>query len=304
MFKYDKNFTYVCAILAILIGAFTYIYNYQYMVRGKPANVNKMLYMNNYELESEELKKEGFVSLTIDSSLGSFATEKHKWNGITTGEDTYYIAFLEDNSVIAVKLHKQSDIDLIEKITGETFASKDYVADSTLTIEGAVTSLPYEVDNYYNDALTQLGINGQQNNKIMMRHVCIDASVNRKSMWLFVSLMIGCGFFTIFGQFIISLVKDGIKNAKQRKVEIQQNMILEQREKDEKARRSVYTEETDYDSALGKGTVMDPDKKGDELPEYEEFNMPEEEEPRFGTPDRFERTADGKVAITGRNLIK
>ena len=279
-------------VLAIIIALLTFALNYKYMIHGQPENLNKLLYENKYELDSKDILNKDVISLTVNSSLGAFATESHRVYGIPMGTDTLYVVLLDDNSVMAVQLKKQSDIDKMEKIVSETYASKDYYASTSLTIDGKVGKLSDpDLEKYFNKALEDLGIKGNDKNEIKIRYITLDATRNRGYLWMVTILFLFGGLALLFGETFISMIENRANKKMLATAERANNESAERAPDDNFDFMDIGSfEKISNNSYLGEDTIMDP-------------NKPEEEE-RFGTPNRRERTEDNKISISGRNLIK
>lgn len=283
-------------IALIIISICTFIGNRDYMLHGKPDSINKMLYDNNYELSSDEIRKQTrYATLTVNSSLGSFAVEKHRVNGIPMGEDTFYIAFLEDNTVMGVRVGKQNEVDMLEKITSETYASKDYYSDNTITLEGKIVQLTNtELKKYYDDALISLGIKDNDKSQVKIRYIYIDASQNKGNLWFMTIAFFVIGVIALSGDTIFYVIRNRFKT-KEQGVDIPDN-----------SSSSIYMDTTSYAIPTPVPDVPDEYTSNNE---YYGANTAmdssdDDKEPRFGTPNRYERTEDNKISISGRNLIK
>lgn len=283
-------------IALIIISICTFIGNRDYMLHRKPDSINKMLYDNNYELSSDEIRKQTrYATLTVNSSLGSFAVEKHRVNGIPMGEDTFYIAFLEDNTVMGVRVGKQNEVDMLEKITSETYASKDYYSDNTITLEGKIVQLTNtELKKYYDDALISLGIKDNDKSQVKIRYIYIDASQNKGNLWFMTIAFFVIGVIALSGDTIFYVIRNRFKT-KEQGVDIPDN-----------SSSSIYMDTTSYAIPTPVPDVPDEYISNNE---YYGANTAmdssdDDKEPRFGTPNRYERTEDNKISISGRNLIK
>ena len=287
----NQAWTMFAGVFAIIFAILTFALNSKYMLHGQPENLNKLLYENKYDLDSKTVLSKDVISVTVNSSLGSFATESHRVYGIPMGQDTLYIVLLDDNSVMAVQLKKQSDIDKMEKIVSETYASSDYYAESSLTIEGKIGKLSDpDLEKYYNSALENLGIKDNEKSNIKIRYITLDATRNRGYLWLLTIFFFVGGVALLFGGAIISTIKDLINNKRNASIN-NKNDKMDNNHLNNYDYLEVDSFETKSNNEfLGADTIMDPEK-------------PKEEE-RFGTPERRERTEDNKISISGRNLLK
>ena len=321
---------FFAGILALLFGIMTFVFYHDYMMHGKPVNINKLLYEEKNNLDSNEITGE-FASITLNSSLGSFATEKHTFYFIPTGESTYYLTLLDDNSIMAVKVKDQKDVDTLEKMTSETYASSNFYSKETITLEGQINTITSgEIKQYYDQALVKLGVKDENgsipDNKIKMRYICLDATENRGTLWTITILSIVVGGGCIFGDVIVFSI---IRKKKKREMEIQERYEAELRRKREKERDDTFWEYS-HDSGIASETKDSPEKQagglkaGDDYDqEYLQFDeldlfmsdgefMGEnsaldpnrEEEPKFNQPERRERTEDNKISISGRDIVR
>lgn len=285
-----------CGIALIIISICTFIGNRDYMLHGKPDSINKMLYDNNYELSSDDIRKQTrYAKLTVNSCLGSFAVEKHRVNGIPMGEDTFYIAFLEDNTVMGVRVGKQNEVDMLEKITSETYASKDYYSDNTITLEGKIVQLTNtELKEYYDDALISLGIKDNDKSQVKIRYIYIDASQNKGNLWFMTIVFFVIGVISLSGDTIFYVIRNRFKT-KEQGVDIPDN-----------SSSSIYMDTTSYAIPTPVPDVPDEYTSNNEFygANTTMDSSDDDKEPRFGTPNRYERTEDNKISISGRNLIK
>ena len=281
-------------IFLIIFALCLFGLNHKYMMSGKAPSINKMLFDNDYNLDSETILKEDYCMLTVNSSLGAFAESSTKRAG--SSGDTFYIAFLDDNSVMAVMVSRKKDIEKLDLITSETYASQDFYSDHTITVEGKVKKIEDpDVRKYYDEALVDLGIKDVKDNQIKMRYMYLDATENKEYLWIVFIVCLGGGIFILFGGAISSTME-----ASRRRKEAAAARDNEAAPYNNDPHINMNDVKNGYDfntpeqmvsnnGYLGEGTVMDKEKTPP---------------PRFGDGERHERTEDGKVAITGRNLIK
>ena len=287
--------TLVAGLFCIGFGLFVIISNSRYMFGGKPADLNELI-KENPDISSSEIEDKDVVSLKIDYSFGNFAIEKNKSYGIPMGEKKFYIIYLEDDSVMAVAV-KGDDVRKMEAITNHTLSQNGYTGASTIRLEGAVYKIvDTDLKKYYDNALTNLGIKGVEGNQIKMRYIYIDASTNRKSMWLVSGLSLLAGIFLLFGEVIFYSIKER-KNKKTAAVI-----------NDDRFRESAVSRNISADEPIS--TPNRPFSVGEhykKLHEAEEGNDKSEDEPEdvpFNRTDNSDRTKDGKLSTDGWNLMK
>ena len=282
---YDARFLFPGFVL-IVMGIIYFAVHHSKMINMEAASINQMLYDSNYVLDGDTILDQKYCSLTVNSSLGAFG--EYRDSGImsiiypTAG--TYYTVLLDDGSFMIVKVSRKKDIEKMNIITDETFESEDLYSKTTLTVKGKVVFQGGDdVAESYDLALNELGIDPRDKNN-RVRYICLDASGNPVMLWgvfLWLELL---GITAIFGGTIERLFKRIINGAGEspspsnNKNEVKMSNDLK-----------ASSVPLPVDNFLGKGTVMD---KAAEKPE------------RFGDADRHERTADGKVSISGRDLIK
>ncbi len=318
-------------ILMLFISVLTFAGYHDYMLHGKPLNINKLLYEKKYDMDSKDIMNQ-FASITLNSCLGSFATEKHTFYFIPTGESTYYLTLLDDNSIMAVKVKNQKDVDTLEKMTSETYASSKFYSKETITLEGRIETITSgEIQKYYDEALVKLGVKDEKGSKtdngIKMRYICLNATENRGSLWTLtiVTLVIGVG--CTFGDIIVSSVK------RKKKQKVMQKQEAQFRHQSEAQKSTAFwpapkTSEVDSSSSESPGgsqgistqSSSDGNDYNQEYVQFDELEMfmsdgeflgentaldpNREEEPKFNEPDRHERTSDNKISISGRNIVR
>ena len=341
MYEKAKAETYIffLGILSLFICILTFAGYHDYMMHGKPLNINKLLYEKKNDLDSKEFVGQ-YASITLNSSLGSFATEKHRYYFIPTGESTYYLTLLDDNSIMAVKVKDQKDIDTLEKMTSETYASGNFYSKETITLEGKVDSITSgDILKYYDEALVKLGVKDEKgsvpDNKIKMRYVCLNATENRGTLWTLtiVTLVVGVG--CIFGDTIVFSI---IRKKKQKEQQKQEAQFKSQTGGQKSSAFWPAPKTSEVSGSYGEssggssvdsygdstGTSSEKKSGGDDYEqEYVQFDELEmfmsdgdflgentaldpnrDEEPKFNEPDRHERTDDNKISISGRDIVR
>ena len=125
-------------IIAMLFSIGTFAVYSKYMFGGNVSNINQMLIDNDYYLESPKIVEKTICNVKIDTAFGSFTARKRNTWGRGERTYTYYIGYLEDDSVFFIKTASQRDRDLLNKIVSETISSPDHKSKHSITLEGSV----------------------------------------------------------------------------------------------------------------------------------------------------------------------
>ena len=329
-------------IIVMIIGAGLYIYNRNYMSHGDPVNINELLKENNYNLDTKDMaKKSNYVTLTINSCFGSFAKQNYDRSDFTVGDGTFYAVYLEDNTVMTIKVKDQYDKDRLDQITSETIASKNLHSKQVLTLEGWLCLIyDSELKGYYDDAMEDLGIKDYNNkvenkkDRIKIRYIYLDATKSKGALGGVAIIVFVMGLLFTFVDLTIFVIQKRaaakmpaplygdnrdsgvyvntpyqVKNpAPVNSAQFDSPMVDPARY--DSARfgsepsEPMQFDPAQYDSMPARpvpGTYNSNDDYYDPNP----INPPKDnEEPRFGTPERHERTEDNKISISGRNLVK
>ncbi len=285
--------TLVVGFVCIIYGIYIIISNHRYMFGGKPADLNQMI-KDNPDISSSEIENKDVVSLRVDLSFGCFAIEKSRSYGIPIGDKKFYLVYLEDNSVMAVAV-KGSDIKKMDAVTTRSLNLSGYGASSMIRLEGAVYRISSgDLKKYYDNALTNLGIKGVEGNQIKMRYIYIDASDNKKSMWLVSILFIVVGVIMLFGETIIFAIKERGKKKAAGTVDV--------RTRENPVQRNISTN-NNIPEQNKPFSVGEHYKKLHETEEDAGLKTEEEDVP-FNRTDTSDRTKDGKLSTDGWNLLK
>ncbi len=291
-------------IIAMLFSIGTFAVYSKYMFGGNVSNINQMLIDNDYYLESPKIVEKTICNVKIDTAFGSFTARKRNTWGRGERTYTYYIGYLEDDSVFFIKTASQSDRDLLNKIVSETISSPDHKSKHSITLEGSV----YEekVGNpakKYEYTLDKLGITSD-GSSIKVRYLCLDTAYSRARLWGRCIIFFIIGIAGIFGNVIIYSYKN-----------MQKKKMLEAEEAKHRAEIAAQNKE----SSTGSGVDIDAIKRklnyNFETGEYmiggtdegngdsESHDDAGDDEPRFGEGVRHERTDDGKISISGVDLF-
>ena len=193
-------------LLGIGYAIFLLAANYQYMVKRDFIYINEELKKN--EVYSSDNINEEFCKLDINAGFGTFYVEPSSNRHEKGQGGTYYIAYLEDNSVMAVKLNGAINKSNLEMITQETDITSGKRSYTTITVEGRVTSIKLgEPAKKYEKALKQLGIIDGEHSDIKIRYFSLDAKTDASRLWIrfFISLIVGVG--AMFGNAILYMIQ-------------------------------------------------------------------------------------------------
>ncbi len=121
---------------------------------------------------------DGYAKIQVDASLGNFATKTETRNYVTTVTE-YYIAWLPDESFMAVAVESKKDIAQLDKISEMTW---DYLSGTTnslsedyVELTGEVRTLDSDARRLFEDALSQFGVTEDE---YLIRHDVIKCTKN------------------------------------------------------------------------------------------------------------------------------
>lgn len=195
---------FVLGILSIGYAIFILLAYNKYLFTEDAIDINQKLIENNYEYGSENLTEQ-FCKLKINAGYGTFyvpSSSRRHSSIFDKKRGYYYIAYLEDNSVMAIRINR-SQRDELDIITRDTTNSGK--STSPIVVEGLVQEL--EIGNNarkYKEALSEYGIS--ENGDIRIRYISLDASTNKTTLWF---TCIGClilGIILVFGKVIFSSI--------------------------------------------------------------------------------------------------
>ena len=194
---------FLIGILAFCYAAFIMLAYHKYLFTGDAIDINQKLVENNYEYTSDNLT-DSFCKVEVNAGYGSFyvTPSSNRYSRYNKEGGYYYIAYLEDNSVMAIKVNS-SDLGALDVITKNSTGNKR--ASSSITFEGYVTEM--ELGNNakkYEQTLEELGISDSD---VRIRYIRLDASTNQKGLWLQFVGATAAGVLLLFGDFIIKAIK-------------------------------------------------------------------------------------------------
>ena len=193
-------------LLGIGYAIFLIAANYEYMVKRDFIYINEELEKN--EVYSSDNIEEEFCKLDINAGFGTFYVEPSRKRHEKGQAGTYYIAYLEDNSVMAVKLNNSISKSDLETITQETDVTSGKRSYTTITVEGRVTSIKVgDPAKKFEKALKQLGIIDGEHSDIKIRYFSLNAQSDVSRLWIrfLISMIVGVG--AMFGNAILYMIK-------------------------------------------------------------------------------------------------
>lgn len=183
----------VIAIFAFLIGIALLAAKKDVVING-PKDMNQVLASGN-------IKEGDFVKINVDRTFGSYAERKHTINGIIPfGKDTYYVVWLNDDSIISLSVKNKKQVKKLETIVNQT-ASYLYGygnLNESITLVGEVKALKSDESKLYRDAIRMLGSEGIDFENRDIHYYNIDCTSNRKTAILYPVVFIIIGIFCIF----------------------------------------------------------------------------------------------------------
>ena len=285
-----KQGTGVAICIAVLLIALGLIPQYYAVLKKKnPANLNQIVIDSDGNLAGENILHEEVVQYTINSSLGAFAESKWRIYGIPFGRKVHYAIMLEDNSILVVEVKKKSDIALLDKISKETYESKDLVANTKLPVQGKVHQITdHDLKKYYDEGLQSIGITGEKEGNIKIRYLAIDASVNRSHVMTIIIIMVFASITGIVLEIVLSRDKKEYEQAVKR-------ANIEEAERIEKAERAEMMANSSV-NALSNNEFYSDDS-------LSAFGIKAADDSNVFNPSTDNRTEDNKISISGRDLL-
>ncbi|MBQ8924332.1 MAG: hypothetical protein IJ053_06005 [Lachnospiraceae bacterium] len=145
-----------CGLFAALLvgfGIFNLINHADYYF-GSAKNIDDMLAAGNVE-------KDEYVSIGVDAVFDWYAETTHKVNGIPTGKEQHCIVWLSNGDIISMTVKGKKNYEKIDEIIDATWAAWDDETGTTglhtpVVFEGKVTSVGYEVKQYYDDYIRDM----------------------------------------------------------------------------------------------------------------------------------------------------
>ena len=182
----------VIGIVCVAIGILILACNAGYMIKGE------CLELEDY-FDSGVYPEGEYVSLNVNSVLGTYAETKHTTNGIPTGKDLYYVLFLDDNSFISLKVKDKGDIKKIDKICDDTWASDDWCTSEPLKVTGKLKTISNsEIRGFYGEFFDEfcsaMGITRSDlESEFTIRELDLDITDSRGSLWGIFAILCGIG---------------------------------------------------------------------------------------------------------------
>ena len=141
---------FIVGSLAILFG------NYEMIFGSNVSNINKLLREGSLDSNVGS-----YVEADFDAILENFAETTHKVNFIPVGKDQHYLAWMDDESFMAVSV-KGKVVKEFERVMEETwnFLESDdaKLTDTPVHVKGKLVKLTGDLKKYYDEALDSWGI--------------------------------------------------------------------------------------------------------------------------------------------------
>lgn len=147
------------ALIAVIIvfvafGSIYLAYKAEYIFGGEPRDIMSAMPKNGSRSTEH-------VTMNINAVVANYAYTKHRINGIIPfGTDQHYIIWLEDGSVVSVKVKNKKTIRKLDAMIDATW---DYIQGKTTTlpepikVQGQLSYIEYEIQNYYKKTLNDIG---------------------------------------------------------------------------------------------------------------------------------------------------
>ena len=196
----------VIGIIAIAIAAVILAVNAGYMIKGDALN------LEDYISNGSPFPTGEYVNLDVRSVLGNYAETKHTTNGIPTGTDQYFVIWLDDDSFMSLKVKNKKDVELLNKISDETWANDDWYSTSTYKATGKLKESisNSEIKGFYKDFFDEfceyMGISySDLTSEFTIREYELDCTDSKSSLWTAVAVLGGLGLvFAVLGIFTIT----------------------------------------------------------------------------------------------------
>lgn len=202
-----KIITLIAVIVVFVSLAVVYLaYNAEFLFGGEPRDI--MSAMPKYGSSSSE-----HVTLNVNAVIANYAYTKHRINGIIPfGTDQHYIIWLEDGSVVSLKVKNKKTIRKLDAMIDATW---DYLEGKTTTLpepiklQGQLSYIEYEINSYYKNTLANIGFS---DSGLPIHYIEVDLTQTKgRVIFLETVLLVLAGFCSV------SLVKT-IKERKKYKV--------------------------------------------------------------------------------------
>lgn len=185
----------IIGIICVVISVTILVSNFNYFVLGKTVSLNDYITEQNSMIVNLPVNE--MVSVTINKSYGNFAEH----SSIKYGDDEYYIVKLDDNSTIVIEISasKKTEIGILDKITEDTYSSKDGKSYSSLTYTGNLMEISNnKVQKYYDESIEELKEAKVIDDSTYVRYLMINSGGDRIWGWVFVIGFLVVGAFFIF----------------------------------------------------------------------------------------------------------
>lgn len=191
--KISKIILAILGIAMLLGGLYTVIYKASYIFFGNAKEVKQIIFEDSFDEYTNK-----YVEIEVDAVLEHFASQTHTYNFIPVGKDEFYIAWLEDDSLLAVSV-KGNNIKEMDRILDETWDYLDYKTDyftnDTLKLKGELKKMDNELLKYYEEALVSLGA---EEAELKIRNLVIDTTESRIINLLASLFLIAIGGFLTY----------------------------------------------------------------------------------------------------------
>ncbi len=195
----------VIGILAIIVAGIILGLNAGYMIKGECEN------LQDYITGGKPFPTGEYVNLDVRSVLGNYAETKHTTNGIPTGTDQYFVIWLDDDSFMSLKVKDKDDVELLNKISDETWTNDDWYSNSTFKATGKLKESigNSEIKGFYQDFFDEfceyMGISySDLTSQFNVREYELDCTDSKSSLWAAVAVLGILGLiFALLGIFTI-----------------------------------------------------------------------------------------------------
>lgn len=193
-------------LLFIFIGLVVFVGNSDYIFNGPK---------DFYDLEARNgIEKGEYVSIPVDGVVDWYAETQHKINGfIPAGSEQHCLIWVDDYTFISMTVKGKNNIEKVDKIIDETW---DYLSGSAsylpspVTFEGQLSTIDPEVEKFYKDALSQMGI--LYDSDYTIYYLTIDTTQTKGMLFLIIGFCLVMVIASVIG---IASAAKGIKNLKQ-----------------------------------------------------------------------------------------
>ena len=181
----------VIGIICALVGIIVFATHAGYMLKGDCKKLED--YYNGPYPVGE------YVEFDVKSVLGNYAETKHTTNGIPTGTDQYFVIWTDDDSFLSIKVKNKKDVETLEKIVDETWASDSWYSTTTFHATGKLKNISDpELRGFYNDFFDEFCSymeidKSELTGQFDIKEIEIDCTDSRGSLWGMFALFLGLG---------------------------------------------------------------------------------------------------------------